>query len=371
MIPAGDLRRVYQARQEQFDAAIAAVLAEGRFILGRRLELLEEGFAAYCESAWAIGVGNGTDAIALALQACGVGPGDEVITTAFSAAFTALGIQMAGARPVFADIDPRRFTLAPGELAARLSPRTRAVVPVHLYGQPADMAPILDFARRHGLAVIEDAAQAHGARYQGRRVGSLGHAAAFSFYPTKNMGAFGDAGMVTSSDPEVARRVRLLRDGGQSTRYCHELLGVNSRLDELQAAVLLLRLEHLEADNARRQTIAALYAASLAGQDAVRPPWGADDCEHVYHQFVVRSGERECLAAGLAARGIETAIHYPTPIHLQPAFGGEARRGECPQAERAAREVLSLPIYPELGDEEIATVAKALAEVAQDISREG
>ncbi len=371
MIPCGDLRRAYLAQPAEFDAAIAAVLADGQFVLGERLRTLEAEFAAYCGSTWGVGVGNGTDAIALALRACGVAAGDEVITTSFSAAFTALGICMAGAQPIFADIDPQRFTLDPDELEARLTPRTRAVVPVHLYGQPADMAPILAFARRHGLAVIEDAAQAHGARYRGQRVGSLGDAAAFSFYPTKNLGAFGDAGMVITSDPEIARRLRMLRDGGQSDRYRHELVGVNSRLDELQAAVLLVRLGRLEEANARRRAIAARYAQALAGQGAVTPPWIAPDSEPVYHQFVVRCRLRQRLAAELAARGVGTAIHYPTPIHLQPAFGGAGRRGEFPAAERAAEEVLSLPVYPELSDAEVAHVAGALAEVSESLEQTG
>lgn len=365
MIPAGDLKRTYARLGREIDAAVSQVLAGGWFVLGERLSGFERDFAAYCGVEHAIGVGNGTDAIALALRAVGVGSGDEVVTTPFSAAFTALAVSQIGAVPVFVDVEAARLALAPARIEAALTPRTRAIMPVHLYGQPADMGAILAVARAHGLAVVEDAAQAHGARYQGQRVGALGDAAAFSFYPSKNLGAFGDGGAVTTDDPALAERVRRLRDGGQSSRYRHEVQGVNSRLDEIQAAILAVRLAHLDADNARRRQIAARYSAALSsrGDADISPPTVADDVEHVFHLYVVRTAERDRLAAALAQAGIGTAVHYPTPIHLQPAYGGAARAGEFPAAERAAEEVLSLPIYPELTDAEVETVATALAEI--------
>ncbi len=370
MIPFGDLRRTYARHQAEIDAAVGAVLASGWFILGQRLAAFEADFAAYCGTAHAIGVNSGTDAIALALRAVGVAPGDEVVTAPLSAAFTALAVDQIGATPVFADIDARRFTLDPAAVAAAITPRTRAILPVHLYGQPADLDPILAVARAHGLAVVEDAAQAHGARYRGQRVGGLADAAAFSFYPSKNLGAFGDAGAVTTHDPAIAERVRRLRNGGQSARYRHETLGVNSRLDELQAAILAVRLRHLDADNARRRAIAARYTAALAGAPGITPPAAAADCEPVFHLYVVRAADRDALAAALAARGVETAVHYPTPIHRQPAYAARGI-GPLPRAETAAAEVLSLPIFPELTDAEVDAVCAALAAVAASPSATG
>lgn len=369
-IPFGDLKRTYARFRPEIDAALAEVLAGGWFILGERLAEFERAFAAYCEAEHAVGLGNGTDAIALALRACGVGPGDEVITSPLSAAFTALAVSQIGARPVFADVDPRCLTLDPARVEAALTPRTRAILPVHLYGRPADLDPLLAIARRHGLALVEDAAQAHGARYRGRRVGSLGDAAAFSFYPSKNLGAFGDGGAVTTRDPAIAERLRRLRNGGQSSRYRHETLGVNSRLDEVQAAILGLRLRHLDADNARRRAIAARYDAALAGAPGLRPPPLAPERESVYHLYVLQSPERAALAAQLAAAGIETAIHYPCPIHRQPAYA-HLPAADCPVAERACAEVLSLPIYPELSDAEVERVAGALEAVVGDSAAVG
>jgi dTDP-3-amino-3,4,6-trideoxy-alpha-D-glucose transaminase len=369
MIPFGDLGRTYRRLQGEIDAAVGSVLGGGWFILGACLAEFERDFARLCEVDHAIGVGNGTDAIALALRAVGVGPGDEVITAPLSAAFSALAISQIGAIPVFADIDPAYFTLDPARIEAAITPRTRAILPVHLYGQPADMDAILAIARLRGLAVVEDAAQAHGARYRGHRVGSLADAAAFSFYPSKNLGAFGDGGMVTTDEPAIAHRVRLLRNGGQSTRYRHEILGVNSRLDELQAAILGVRLRHLDADNDRRRAIAARYTAALTGVAGIVPPAVASQVEPVFHLYVVRAVDRATVAARLDAAGIETAVHYPTPTHRQPAYaelvtggaGGGRPAADCPEADRAAREVLSIPIYPELTDAEVDGIAAALA----------
>jgi dTDP-4-amino-4,6-dideoxygalactose transaminase len=365
VIPFGDLGRNYRRLRDEIDPAIAGVLADGWFVLGQRLATFEDAFAAHCETGHAIGVGNGTDAIALGLRALGVGPGDEVITSALSAAFSALAISQIGAVPVFVDIDPRRFTLDPVLLEAAITPRTRAIVPVHLYGQPADMDTILGIAAQHGLAVVEDAAQAHGARCRDRSVGSLADAAAFSFYPSKNLGAYGDAGAVTTDRPDLAAQLRQLRDGGQSSRYHHELQGVNSRLDELQAAILTVRLRHLAADNARRRDIAARYSAALAGSETVQAPWVAPDVAHVFHLYVVRAASREALAERLRRAGVATAVHYPMPIPLQLAYGGPSGAGQFPEAERAAHEVLSIPIYPELTDEEVERVATALAAAAE------
>jgi dTDP-4-amino-4,6-dideoxygalactose transaminase len=362
MIPFGDLQRTYRRLAPEIDAAVAEVMASGWFILGRQVEAFETELATAFGTRHAVGVGNGTDAIALALRAVGVGPGDEVVTSPHSAAFTALAISQIGAVPVFADIDPRRYTLDPDRLEAAITPRTRAILPVHLYGQPADLAPMLEIAARHGIPLVEDCAQCHGARYGEAPIGTLGAAAAWSFYPSKNLGAFGDGGAVTTDDPAIAERVRLLRNGGQPTRYAHDILGVNSRLDELQAAILRVRLRHLAADNARRASIAARYSAALAKADPamIVAPWVAPGVTPVWHLYVVRTPDRAGLAARLAAAGIATMVHYPTPVHCQRAYGGLAARGSLPEAERAADEVLSLPIYPELTDEEIGVVCGAL-----------
>ncbi len=359
-VPVGDLARAYARLRPEIDAAVARVLGSGWFILGREVAAFEEAFAAYLELGQTVGVGNGTDAIALGLRALGVGPGDEVITSPLSAAFSALAISQIGATPCFVDIEPRRMTLDPAALEAAIGPRTKAVVPVHLYGQAADLDPILAIARRHGLAVLEDCAQAHGARYRGRRLGSLGDAGAFSFYPSKNLGAFGDGGAISTSQDDVAARLRQLRNGGQSARYVHETLGVNSRLDELQAAILSVRLAHLEADNARRRAIAARYDAALAGSSRLTAPWVAPDAEPVYHLYVLRTADRAGLQARLAAAGVASDVHYPTAIHRQPAYAHRFGAGQFPEAERAAAEVLSLPIFPELTDEEVERVAAAL-----------
>jgi dTDP-4-amino-4,6-dideoxygalactose transaminase len=360
VIPVGDLARTYRRLKPEIDAAVGRVLASGWYILGREVQAFEEAFASYLGVEHAVGVGNGTDAIALGLRALGVGPGDEVVTSPLSAAFSALAISQIGALPVFADIEARRMTLDPRALEAAITPRTKAVMPVHLYGQPADLDGILEVARRHDLRVLEDCAQAHGARYRGRRVGGWGDAAAFSFYPSKNLGAFGDGGAITTADPEVAERLRQLRNGGQSTRYVHRLVGVNSRLDEMQAAILGVRLAHLDRDNARRRAIAACYDAALAGSQRLTSPWTAPEVEPVHHLYVIRTTDRAGLQARLATAGIASDVHYPTAIHRQPAYAVRFRAGQFPEAERAADEVLSLPMVPELTDEEVERVAAAL-----------
>jgi len=358
-IPLADLRREYGRIRPEIDQAIERVLRRGWFILGEEGEAFEAEWAAYCGLAHAVGVGNGTDALQLALRAAGIGPGDEVIVPALTATFTALAVSMTGATPVFADVDPARYTLDPAAFEAAITARTAAVIAVHLYGCPADMAPLVAIARQHHLLVVEDAAQAHGARYQGARVGGLGDIAAFSFYPSKNLGAYGDAGAVVTDDAALAERVRMLRHGGQRGTYEHELLGTNSRLDEIQAAILRTKLLHLDAWNERRRSIAARYNANLGACGQCTPPAAPDGVEHVYHLYVLRSRTRDKLRDYLAGTGIATGIHYPQGVHLQPAYAplGYAP-GSCPQAERASSEVLSLPIFPQLSEREIEKVIR-------------
>jgi dTDP-4-amino-4,6-dideoxygalactose transaminase len=341
----------------ELDEAIRSVLDSGWFVLGKNVSAFESEFAAYCGAAFAIGVGNGTDALQLALMACDIGPGDEVITAPNSATFTALAISAVGAKPVFVDIHPDTYNMDPQKLEAALGSHTKAIMPVHLYGQPADMDPVLAVARKHNLFVIEDAAQAHGALYRGQPVGTLGDIGCFSFYPSKNLGAFGDGGIVTTNRPQVADKVRMLRHGGQKSRYDHQLLGINSRLDELQAAVLRVKLPYLDKWNDRRRHIAALYTA-LLGDSKVEPPLEMPHSKHVYHLYVIRCQDRKGLQRYLAEHGVETAIHYPTPIHLQGAYRWlNLTRGAFPFAERYAEEVLSLPVYPELTDTKVREIA--------------
>ena len=339
-------------------AAIARVIDRGWFILGPELESFEKAFAAATGATHAIGVGNGTDALAIALRAAGIGAGDEVITSPLSAAYTALAILMVRARPVFADIDPVRLTVDPQAVAAAVTPRTAAVIPVHLYGQAADMDRIAAVATRHGLAIIEDCCQAHLATCGGRPVGSFGVAAAYSFYPTKNLGALGDGGALTTNDDPVAAQARRLRNGGQSDRYHHAEFGVNSRLDELQAAVLAERLRGLAEMTRLRRALAARYRAGLEGVEAVVVP-PEQDAGHVYHLFPVLAKNRDALQSHLAQQGVETLVHYPIPIPRQPALAPEAPR-QCPIAEDVCNRVLSLPLYPSLDpsaiDQVVATI---------------
>ena len=340
------------------DAAIARVIDRGWFILGPELERFEHAFAAATGAAHAVGVGTGTDAIAIALRAAGVAGGDEVITSPLSAAYTALAIMMVGARPVFADIDPVRLTVDPGAVEAAVTARTTAIVPVHIYGQPADMNAIASVATRHGLAIVEDCCQAHLATCAGRPVGSFGIAAAYSFYPTKNLAALGDGGALTTSDDGVAEHARRLRNGGQTSRYQHAEFGVNSRLDELQAAILSERLPGLEEGTRQRRALAALYRAGLKDCDAVVIP-PEQDPGHVYHLFPILTDNRDALQSHLRQHGVETLVHYPIPIPRQPALAA-ANPGACPVADRVCDRVLSLPLHPGLDraaiDQVIATV---------------
>jgi dTDP-4-amino-4,6-dideoxygalactose transaminase len=344
-------------------AAIERVVSSGWFVLGPEVQAFEKAFAAASRASHAIGVGNGTDAIALILKALGIGEGDEVITTPLTAGYTVLAILMAGARPVFADIDPARLTIDPDAVGGAVTPRTRAVIAVHLYGQAADMDAIANVASRHNVAVIEDCCQAHLATANGRPVGTIGVAGAFSFYPTKNLGALGDGGAVVTNDRSLAERISKLRNGGQSDRYHHQEPGINSRLDEMQAAILRARLTRLAGWTARRRALAGKYRAALAGARVTVPP--EVDPGHVYHLFVVKAEShggperRDALQRHLKAHGIETLVHYPVSMTRQPAFAF-TRPADCPRAIKACDEVLSLPLHTGLSDADLSTVAEHL-----------
>ena len=366
MILCGSPHAAYLAHREGIDAAVRRVLESGWYILGREVEAFEEAFARFCETNHAVGVASGTDALSLALRACGIGPGDEVITVSHTAVATVAAIEMCGAAPVLVDIDPATFTMDPARIGGAVTRRTRAIVPVHLYGQPCDMDAILDAARRHDLRVVEDCAQAHGARWRGRRVGSMGDAGCFSFYPTKNLGALGDGGAIVTSNEEIARKCRLLREYGWAERYVSQCAGVNSRLDEMQAAILNVKLEGLETANERRRQIASFYDAALSGY-GLTTPHVAEGAYHVFHLYVVRSTTRDALLATLRRAGIGALVHYPVPIHLQPAYAGRLRGSDdLPEAERAAREVLSLPLYPEMTDDDLRAVPSAVRSAMEE-----
>lgn len=345
----------------ELEAAFRRVLASNQLILGPELDAFEAEFAAYCGAGQAIGVGNGLDALVLALRAAGVGPGDEVIVPSHTFAATWLAVIQVGARPVPVEPDPASYTITAEAIRSALSPRTAAVIPVSLYGHPVDMDPILALAADRGLFVLEDAAQSHGAEYRGRRTGGLAHATAFSFYPTKNLGALGDGGTVTTSDPALAERIRKLRNYGSVRKYEHELAGVNSRLDELQAAFLRAKLARLDVANDARRSHAAAYSQALADLPGVTTPAEADWAQHVYHLYVVRCVDRAAVQAQLAAADVQTLIHYPTACHLQPAFAELGfRPGRFPLAEQLAAEVLSLPMWPGMPGEAAELAGRAL-----------
>ncbi len=367
-VPVLNLRVQYQRVQQMIDDAIRGVLESGQFVLGPNVRALEEELAAFLGVARAVTLASGTDALHLAIRACGIGPGDLVLTSPFTFVATATAISYTGARPVFADIHPRTFTLDPDDAAECVAGRgpgpkpdgrVKGILPVHLYGLPADMDPLLAIARRYGLRVIEDAAQAIGATYHGRPVGGLGDVGCFSFYPTKNLGAFGDGGLATTQAPALDERIRRLRAYGGRDRYLHEELGFNSRLDEIQAAVLRVKLGFLAEWNARRRAIAARYRAGLAGL-GIDLPVEVPGCVHVYHQFTIRVQDRDGVQRRMADLAVRTTVYYPVPLHLQPMHRDLGYRvGDFPEAERAAREVLSLPIYPELTDAQVDEVVEA------------
>lgn len=356
-IPLVDLPAQYRSIKPEIDAAVLRVLEEGQFALGPAVTRFEQAFAAYCGTREAVGVNSGTSALHLALLAAGVAPGDEVITVPFTFVATVAAIEYAGARPVFVDVEKAYYTMDSARLEAALTPRTKAIVPVHLYGQPADMDPILEIAARRGIAVIEDACQAHGAEYRGRRCGSLGMLGCFSFYPTKNLGAFGEGGAVVTSDPALAARIRLLRNWGEDARYTHAARGFNYRMDAIQGAVLEVKLRHLDTWTEARRTRAASYARCLQDTSA-SVPHVREGARHVYHVYAVRVPQRDAVRARLADAGVQTGVHYPIPLHLQPAYRdlGYAR-GDFPVAERLAHEILSLPMFPELTEHQIEIVA--------------
>jgi dTDP-4-amino-4,6-dideoxygalactose transaminase len=361
-IPLVDLKAQYQSIRPLVDAAIRRVIERSTFILGPEAAQFEQAFAQYVGAKRAVGVASGTAALQLALLACGIGQGDEVITTAFTFVATAETVSHTGAKPVFVDIDPRTYNLEPNRVEAALTPRTRAIVPVHLYGQPAEMEALLDIARRHDLWLIEDAAQAHGAAYQGRRCGSIGHLACFSFYPAKNLGAYGDGGAVTGNDEDLLGKVRKLRDHGRTNKYQHDELGYGERLDALQAAVLGVKLACLDEWNEARRRHATLYTKLLGASEVVIPV-EAPDRHHVYHLFVVRTPRRDALLAHLQAHGIEGGIHYPLPLHRQPVYLKQGYADVVlPETERATSEVLSLPMYPELTMEQVGYVVERVKE---------
>jgi len=361
-VPVLDLQAQYQSIKEEIDTAVLDVMTSGYFVLGPNVQALEAEIAEYAGCQYGVGVASGTDALRLSLAALDIGPGDEVITTPFTFVATANTISHAGARPVFVDIDPRTFNIVPAQIEGAITERTKAIVPVHLYGQPAEMDSIMDIARRHGLFVIEDCAQAIGAEDGGRRAGSFGDLGCFSFYPTKNLGAFGDGGMVTTNDPEIAERVTVLRQQGSKSRYYHDVLGFNSRLDEIQAALLRVKLRHLDDWQARRRRIAVQYDELLGHLD-VGTPYVRPHVIHVYHQYTIRVARRDELHEFLRERGVGTMIYYPLPLHLQRMYHdlGYAQ-GNLPVSEDAGCTVLSLPMYPELTDEQVQAVADTIGE---------
>jgi dTDP-4-amino-4,6-dideoxygalactose transaminase len=362
MIPVLDLKVQYASIKGEIDTAVAGVLESTQFILGPAVRNLEERVAAYCGCRHGIGVASGTDALRLTLAALDIGPGDEVITTPFTFVATANTISRSGATPVFVDIDPLTYNIDPAAVEGAITGRTKAILPVHLYGQPADMDPIMELAEVNRLYVIEDAAQAIGARYKGRQAGCIGQAGCLSFYPTKNLGGYGDGGMVVTNDASLAEKIDILRRQGSKKKYHAEVMGFNSRLDSLQAAILGVKLEHLDAWNQARRRVAERYNQLLTDLP-VTTPYESPDVYHVYHQYTIRAPQRDTLVAYLKERGVGTMIYYPVPLHLQELYAGLGyREGSLPAAEAASREVLSLPMYPELADDQQILIAEAIRE---------
>ncbi|HZH30345.1 MAG TPA: DegT/DnrJ/EryC1/StrS family aminotransferase [Pyrinomonadaceae bacterium] len=367
-VPFVDLQAQYRAIKREVDEAIGRVVESAAFILGREVEAFETAFAEYLGARFCVGVSSGTAAIQLAVTACRIGAGDEVIVPANTFFATAEAVSTAGATPVFVDADPVSYTIDVNKIEAAITSRTRAIMPVHLYGQPADLDPIFEIAARHDLSVIEDAAQAHGSLYKGRRTGALGRANCFSFYPGKNLGAYGEGGAVVTDDAEVARRVRLLRDHGSEQKYRHDIIGYNFRLEGIQGAVLNVKLKYLDGWNELRRAHAARYRELLSGMDAAGAltlPRELPYARHIYHLYVVQCEARDALQKHLAAAGVQTGIHYPVPVHLQPAYASLGHRaGDFPEAERQAARLLSLPMFPELTGAQIEHVAEALRSFA-------
>jgi len=362
LIPQTDPRANYRAHKSEIDSGVAAVLEGGSYILGREVAAFEQEFAAYLGVAHAVGVASGTDALHLALRACRVGPGDAVLTVSHTAVATVAAVELAGATPVLVDIDPANFTIDCDALEQAACQDwgvpLRAIIVVHLYGHPVDMPAVMDIAARYGLLVIEDCAQSHGASLSGRKTGSWGHLAAFSFYPTKNLAALGDGGAVVTNDSALAERVRSLREYGWRERYVSGEPGMNSRLDELQAAILRVKLSYLDGENERRRQLAEAYGRALEGTGLILPR--SADSVHAWHQYVIRAPERDALRAFLRGHGVGTLIHYPLPVHLQPAYRGKVRHAMLARTEQVVQEILSLPMYPELSLDNLKTVAELM-----------
>jgi dTDP-4-amino-4,6-dideoxygalactose transaminase len=362
-VPYLDLKAQYRSIKPEIDAALARVLESAQFVLGAEVSEFEQEFATYCGAAECVALNSGTSALHLALLAAGIKPGDEVITVPFTFVASVAAVIYTGARPVLVDIDRHSYTMDPSAIESAITPRTKAILPVHLYGQPADMDPIVKVARRHGLVVIEDAAQAHGARYTNRPIGSMSDIACYSFYPTKNLGAYGEGGAVTTNNPEYAKTIRRLRDWGQDNKYHHVMRGYNYRMEGFQGAILRVKLRHLDKWIDGRRVIAARYDELLANCGVELPqemPWA----RHVYHLYTLRAEDRDGLQKALRAEGIQTAVHYALPAHLQPAYSDLGYgRGAFPQSEAASAQVLSLPIYPELPEQSVVNVAGTVRKV--------
>jgi dTDP-4-amino-4,6-dideoxygalactose transaminase len=359
-VPFIDLRAQHRALRDELDQAIQRVMERADFALGEDVARFEEEFAAFCGTRYAVGVDSGLSALELSLRAFGIGPGDEVIVPAHTFIATAAAVTFAGARLILVDVDPTTYNMGVTQIEAAITPRTRAIIPVHLYGLPAEMDAILGLADKHGLIVIEDACQAHGAYYKGRRAGSLGHAAAFSFYPTKNLGGCGDGGIVVTDDAQVVERVKAMRNCGQRQKYYHELPPFNHRMDTLQAAILRVKLRYLEGWIEARRRNAALYTELLTG-DGIVTPVETPDATHVYHLYVIRTPRRDALQAYLREQGIGTAIHYPVPVHLQPFYADDGfQQGQFPVTEQLCDEILSLPMFPEMTAEQVTSVVNAI-----------
>jgi len=360
-VPFFDLKRQHHSIKDELDAVVQQVMDSCRFVLGEKVISFEKEFATFCGTDFAVGVANGTDALRLALLTCGIGKGDEVITVPSTFIGTTESISQAGAKIVFVDIDPQTHNINVSQIEEKINERTRAILPVHLFGQPSDMDPIMNLAKKYNLKVVEDACQAHGAEYKGREAGSIGDAGCFSFYPSKNLGAFGDGGMLVTSDEEVAQKVRMFRDHGQIKKYEHSVEGANSRLDEIQAAILKVKLRMLDEWNRLRRRSASVYDDLLQDVNEVVRPLEAECAKHVYHLYVIRTHKRDELQEWLTLQGIGTGLHYPVPLHLQEAYRYLGyREGDFPVAEECAKEILSLPMFPELTEEEITKVASEI-----------
>jgi dTDP-4-amino-4,6-dideoxygalactose transaminase len=368
MIPFVDLKTQYLSIKEEINTAVLQVLDSTQFILGQEVVAFEKEFAAYCNTDYAIALNTGTSALHLALLAAGIGAGDEVITVPFTFVATVAAICYAGATPVFVDVDPVSYTIDVTQIEQAITPRTKAILPVHLYGQPADMQPIMEIARRHGLVVIEDAAQAHRAEYKGQRIGSIGDIGCFSFYPGKNLGAYGEGGAIVTSNPEYAHRITMLRDWGQEQRYHHVMKGYNYRMDSIQGAILRVKLRYLDQWTEARRTHAAQYDQLLVNS-GVKTPTVMPYSHHVYHIYAVRTKQRETLQQKLSEQGIQTGIHYPIPVHMQTGYADLGYKlGDFPNSELVAKEVLSLPMYAELSPEQVQTVATVLQNVVEGVN---